>query len=245
MNINNIKSEFNSNGLVVINNFLNIREINYLKEFADKEYNKNNKNNFFLAGENFENKFIDDLNIIKKVQNLFDSLGSELGLKNHCKDIYKVLRVVDGKMSKKEAHRYHFDAHLFTVLIPIHIPDNLNYKNGDLVLSPNFRKLTKSIVINIFQKIIYQNFIFKKILHSKYFRDIFNFKQIKLKVGNLYLFNGFTSLHGNLEINSIDKRATLLLHCNDVFKDSKIIQLNRKLRIKKEQKNIEKNKKLS
>lgn len=245
MNIDDIKIEFNSKGLVIINNFLNVDEINYLKKFADKEYNENNKNNFFLAGENFENKFIDELNIINKVQNLFDNLSSELKIKNHSKDIYKVLRVVDGKMSKKEAHRYHFDAHLFTALIPIHIPDNSNYKNGDLVLSPNFRELSKSIITNLLQKVIYQNFIFKKILNIKYFRDFFNFKQIKLKVGNLYLFNGYTSLHGNLEINSIDKRATLLLHCNDVFKDSKIIQLNRKFRIKKEQKNIKKNQKLS
>ena len=245
MHIENIFNEFNTKGLVEINNFLNIEEINHLKNFTDIKYIKNNKNNFFLAGKNFEEEFKDDLNIINKVQNLFENLSSLLKFKINCKNIYKVLRVVDGKESKKESHRYHFDAHLLTVLIPIYIPDNFNYKNGDLVISPNFRKLSKSLIINIIEKIVYQNFIFNKILHIKFFRDLLNFKQLKLKVGNLYLFNGYRSLHGNLEINSIDKRATLLLHCYDLFSESKLVQLNRKFRIKKEQIRIKKNQKLS
>ena len=127
----------------------------------------------------------------------------------------------------KRGHRYHFDAHLFTVLLPIFIPNNINGKNGDLVISSNFRKLSNNIIINIFQKLFFQNFIFKKLLERKLFRDLFKFKQLKLKVGNLYLFNGYRSLHGNLEINTLDKRATLLLHYYDCFKSSKLVQLNR------------------
>ena len=145
-------------------------------------------------------------------------------------------------MSKKEAHRYHFDAHLFTVLLPIYIPNNINKKNGDLVIAPNFRKLSKNLFVNIMQKFLYQNFIFKKFLHKKIIRDLFNFQQLNLQVGNLYLFNGYRSLHGNLEINSVDKRATLLIHYYDLFKESKLVQLNRKIRINKEQSKIKKNK---
>jgi hypothetical protein len=242
MNIEKIVDDFNNNGLVIIDKFLNQDEISYLKNFADIKYFQNNKNNFFLAGENFEHAYVDKLDIIKKVQKLFFDLGAKLSLKNQDENIYKVLRVVDGKMSKEEAHRYHFDAHLFTVLLPIYIPNNKNNKNGDLIIAPNFRKLSKSLLINIIQKFLYQNFIFKKFLQKRIIRDLFNFKQLNLQVGNLYLFNGYRSLHGNLEINSIDKRATLLIHYYDLFKESKLIQLNRKIRINKEQRKIKKNK---
>lgn len=242
MNFEKIIDDFSNNGLVIIDKFLDQDEIRYLKNFADIKYSENNKNNFFLAGENFESAYVDKLNIIKKVQKLFFDLSAELSLKSQGKSIYKVLRVVDGKMSKKEAHRYHFDAHLFTVLLPIYIPNNKNNKNGDLVIAPNFRKLSKSLFVNVMQKFIYQNFIFKKFLHKKIIRDLFNFKQLNLQVGNLYLFNGYRSLHGNLEINSFDKRATLLIHYYDLFKESKLVQLNRKIRIYKEQNKIKKNK---
>ena len=43
------------------------------------------------------------------------------------------------KKATSEANNYHFDAHYFTVLIPILIPNNLSGKNGDLMISPNFR----------------------------------------------------------------------------------------------------------
>ena len=158
MNIEKIVDDFNNNGLVIIDKFLNQDEISYLKNFADIKYFQNNKNNFFLAGENFEHAYVDKLDIIKKVQKLFFDLGAKLSLKNQDENIYKVLRVVDGKMSKEEAHRYHFDAHLFTVLLPIYIPNNKNNKNGDLIIAPNFRKLSKSLLINIIQKFLYQNF---------------------------------------------------------------------------------------
>lgn len=242
MNNEKIIDNFNNNGLVIIDKFLNQDEINHLKNFVDIKYFENNKNNFFLAGENFENAYVDKLNIIKKVQNLFFDLSNKLSLKSQNENIYKVLRVVDGKMSKDEAHRYHFDAHLFTVLLPIYIPNNENNKNGDLVIAPNFRKISKNVLVNIMQKLLYQNFIFKKFLHKKIIRDLFNFQQLNLQVGNLYLFNGYRSLHGNLEINSIDRRATLLIHYYDLFKESKLVQLNRKIRINKEQNKIKKNK---
>ena len=110
MTFEKIIDDFSNNGLVIINKFLDQDEIRYLKNFADIKYLENNKNNFFLAGENFENAYVDKLNIIKKVQKLFFDLGAKLSLKSQDESIYKVLRVVDGKMSKKEAHRYHFDA---------------------------------------------------------------------------------------------------------------------------------------
>ena len=59
-----------------------------------------------------------------------------------------------------------------------------------------------------------------------------------MKPGSIYIFYGFRTLHGNLEINENDVRATLLLHFYDVFQDSQLVKYNRSRRIKKENKNI-------
>ena len=39
--------------------------------------------------------------------------------------------------NKKESGNFHFDAHLFTILVPIFIPERENSQNGDLVIYPN------------------------------------------------------------------------------------------------------------
>ena len=65
-------------------------------------------------------------------------------------------------------------------------------------------------------------------------------KKLILKEKNIYIFNGFRSLHGNLNIHKEDQRATILLHYHDVIKDSKLIRINRYFRQFKESKKITK-----
>ena len=105
-------------------------------------------------------------------------------------------------------------------------------------LFPNLRKLHKNIYLNILQKIFFQNFIIRNLLSTKYFKKLFRYKILKIKPGNLYMFFGFNSLHGNLEIEETSTRATLLIHAYDVFEDSKLVKINRDKSIKKEIKNI-------
>ena len=164
-----------------------------------------------------------------------------LNLKNPNKqEIYKVLRVITGNKNEKESYRYHFDAHLFTVLVPIIIPEREKSHNGDLIIFPNIRKVINSLYLNIIQKIIFQNRFTKFLLKNNY---IFKNKSVllKLKPGNVYIFYGYRTLHGNQSIDYRDVRATLLLHFYDIFNDSKLIKLNRKLRLKNENKTINKN----
>lgn len=243
MDIDILSNKFIQDGIVKIENFINDEELNLLRQFVDTKYKENNYNYFFLAGDQFEKSFIDRENTLKKIERLIFELCKNLSIKTDNQHTYKVLRVIDGKKSEKEAHNYHFDAHLITILLPIYIPKEFNGNNGDLVISPNFRNYTKSIIKNIFQKIFYQRFLSKLFFKKEYFRKKFNFKQLELKEGHIYLFNGFRSLHGNLGINVSNKRATLLVHYYDMFKESKLVQLNRKLRQFKERKIIEKNKK--
>ena len=86
--------------------------------------------------------------------------------------------------------------------------------------------------------------ILKPFLKIDKFRKFLKFKKIILKVGNIYLFNGYRSLHGNLNIERGNLRATLLVHYNDKFKNSKLVNFNRSLRQYRENKIIDHNKKI-
>lgn len=245
VNLNEIASNFEKKGFVEIENFITKDQIEYLKNFVLKKYDENNQNYFFLAGKKFNESFEDKHNLFHEIKLSLDEILSKLKLKKKNQELYKVLRVVDGKKSGKESHRYHFDAHLFTVLVPIYIPQNQSGKNGDLVISPNLRSYSNYVLINILQKLIYQSFFFKRLLKKEKYRKKYNFNQVKLKVGNIYLFNGYRSLHGNLEIEKGDLRGTLLIHYHDLFNDSFLVKINRLIRQFRENKVIEKNKSLS
>lgn len=240
--IKNISDCFKINGFVELEQCIDQDEINFLINFVKNKYKENNNNYFFLAGDKFDQSFNDNKFIIKKVKNLIEKVSFELNLHDKKQELYKVLRVVDGKKSDSEANNYHFDAHYFTALIPILIPNNLSGKNGDLMISPNFRNYSSNILINIFEKFLYQ-VILKPFLKIDKFRKFLKFKKIILKVGNIYLFNGFRSLHGNLNIERGNLRATLLVHYNDKFKNSKLVNFNRSLRQYRENKIIDRNKK--
>ena len=114
-------------------------------------------------------------------------------------------------------------------------PYYLTYKskqsgyNPKLILSGrkinNFMSLH---VVEVINKLIRKNFV-KKLL---------NHRVLKITPGKIYAFNGFSSLHGNLEIDPNSIRATLLIHAYDVFEDSNIVSMNRNIAIKKEAKNV-------
>ena len=91
---------------------------------------------------------------------------------------------------------FHFDAHQYTILVPIIIPNTGNQNtNGNLILFPNLRKKTKSLLINIIQKNIFQNKISKIILKYLSHKNLIKKKIIKFNKKDIYLFNCFRSLH--------------------------------------------------
>lgn len=211
-----------------------------LKKFVLSKIKEYPNTNFRLYEKDFEDSIINDEIFLKKISKLIDEFINEgfKKFKDKKSNVYKVLRVVAGENQKSQSHLYHFDAHLITILIPILIPDNTNKKNGDLVIFPNIRKAHDFLLLNIIQKILFQNNLMRYFLQMNFIKKIFNYKIIKIQPGRIYIFNGFSSLHGNLEIDINSTRATLLIHSHDIFKKSKLINLNRKIAINKEIKKI-------
>ncbi len=235
MSITNIIRE---NGYYSSNNIISDEDLSQLRNFIDLKLKEFPNKNFRLYEDSFKNTVIDDKKFEDKINKIISEVLRDNNINDYKKPNYKVLRVVSGVQQKKQAYLYHFDAHLITILIPIIIPNNKSGKNGDLVIFPNLRKVHKNLILNIIQKIFFQNFISRTLLNTKLLRKIFNYKLLKIKPGNVYMFFGFRSLHANLEIETFSTRATLLIHCYDVFENSSIVKMNRKQSINKEIKNI-------
>ncbi len=235
MSITNIIRE---NGYYSSDNIISDEDLSQLRNFIDLKLKEFPNKNFRLYEDSFKNTVIDNEKFEDKINKIISEVLRDNNINDYKKPNYKVLRVVSGVQQKKQAYLYHFDAHLITILIPIIIPNNKSGKNGDLVIFPNLRKVHKNLILNIMQKIFFQNFISRTLLNTKLLRKIFNYKLLKIKPGNVYMFFGFRSLHANLEIETFSTRATLLIHCYDVFENSSIVKMNRKQSINKEIKNI-------
>ena len=234
------KNTINKDGFLKLENFFDAGEISTLRKFVDKKLKENQNQYFFLTSEGKEKNLLNNPIFFNKIEKLLKRITGNFGYKIRKKEsLYKVLRVVTGKKSKRVSLDYHFDAHLLTLLIPIYIPNKRDSDNGNLIIFKNLRKISTNILMNILQKLFYQSKLFKFFFVNT---GVVKSKVLSLKPGNAYIFNGFRTLHTNLNINPRDVRATILVHYYDVFRDSYLVKKNREIRIKKEIKNIEKNK---
>ena len=223
---NDCLSKLDTHGFYCIENAisdddLNILQshINYLVSIHGNKY-FSLTNPYLDTGSPFS-KIVGDTSFIELLKKLAE-LKSGLLLNNS--KILNILRVVTGSLTKSQSNLYHFDASLVTALVPIIIPNEGALNSGNLVAFPNIRPLRKSVLINIFEKILYQNPITRFIL-SLYIKKFSNGKHvITLKPGNIYLFWGYQTLHANLENAPNNLRATLLLHYGNPYDNSILMQ---------------------
>lgn len=241
--IENLLKKLNNKGYCCIENILSNQEIENLQNIVKQNLRTNNNNSFFLMNEKLDNTFVNEENFLKKFYDIFFEFSKKENLKNYKnRKIFKNLRVISQSKMHSTSYDFHFDAHQYTILVPIIIPESGNDNtNGNLILFPNLRKKTNNLILNIMQKLFFQNKVIKKILQYISSKNFIKKEILKFKIGNIYIFNGFRSLHANQPVKKGFTRATLLLHFYDVFEDSKIIQLNRNMRKLIEDKNIQKN----
>jgi len=152
--------------------------------------------------------------------------------------ILNVLRIVSGDNLGNQSLKFHFDASVLTVLIPVIIPENLDsFKSGDLLLIPNLRKVRSSALINVIEKMLIQNPVTRKIISYFLLKKLDSYT-LKLKPGNIYFFWGYRSLHANLSIDPEYTRATLLFHIGNPHHNSSIVRLIFAVRSFLEEKNL-------
>jgi hypothetical protein len=121
------------------------------------------------------------------------------------------LRVIAGPRGEGDAFWFHYDASVVTMVVPIFLPDAEPGHSGELVGLFNRRPFRRSVVTNIIDKAIGQSRFYRRHILRRLDRPDY-LQRVDMEVGNLYLFWGYRSLHGNMPCESGALRATLLLH---------------------------------
>jgi hypothetical protein len=134
------------------------------------------------------------------------------GLK-YVEESLHVLRCVNRDMMW-QSHLRHHDSHLLTLLIPLQLADPTE-RNGDLVLYKR-RRQSVSFLGNMAYKtwlVIQQNRRFAaRARQTRRDLSLGRCRRIACVPGNVYAFNGFLSLHANLEIDSGERRSLIIHH---------------------------------
>jgi len=137
---------------------------------------------------------------------------------------YVVIRTVTER-GNRASEAWHFDNLKETALVMLKSTEG--DQNGDILVRPDLRKSPKSIFVYIITKLFWTNPITWFILRNKSIRDKF-FTRLSLKAGDVMIFDGSTTYHGNLPISS-GTRRTILLHSDKLFPNSWITKLFHRL----------------
>jgi len=121
------------------------------------------------------------------------------------------LRVIAGPRGEGDAFWFHYDASVVTMVVPIFMPDAARGNSGELVGLFNKRPFRRFVLANIIDKVVGQSQFYRRHILRRLDRTDY-LQRVDMEVGNLYLFWGYRSLHGNMPCESGALRATLLLH---------------------------------
>jgi hypothetical protein len=177
-------------------------------------------------------KFIEDL-LLNKVlaPKLLEFAKNEFGYKGLISNQYHIAR-----SAKPGDHKYraHFDSHIFTLVIPIRIPEiqQEGDKNGELRFFPNARIFPKNSIIDFIGKLWFKQYSGKSGIGR-----LSKKKNIKINSFRDYeplLFLGNTVFHFNQPIssNADSRRLTLLAHYFDPYPNSSIGSILRRIRLR-------------
>jgi len=228
-NIDKILKQINEDGIAEIVNFLNQDKLSEIQEYIYSEINNHPKGYSGCVGkEAFKGTPLEKIDNLLGINEIIKSLylkrfSDEVSNENSL----QVLRVQSGgEINIKHANMFHYDAYLLTALLPIIIPNRDDGLNGDFIYFKQRRHYHKNLVRNIIEKLIIQNPFTRYLLSRKYIQNFLNIKICKLKPGNLYLFYGFQTIHGNALCNTVTPRATMLFHFSDPMNGHFIVSRN-------------------
>ena len=159
-------------------------------------------------------KFLDEFKFDKYLTPKLHKIAKEaFNYKGDLSNQYHIARKVEPGNSK-EMFRAHFDSHLFTMVLPIKIPEtNKEGATGDLIYFPSARKAPSNEITNFIGKAYYKKYASKEGMEKfSSTKKIDNFKDYQP-----LLFIGNTTLHTNypVSLNCSSFRLTLLAHFFD------------------------------
>jgi len=160
--------------------------------------------------------FLQNLSIDKYLAPKLHNIAKDLfSYKGDLSNQYHIARKVEPGNSK-EMFRAHFDSHLFTMVLPLKIPETAQDGTaGDLIYFPYARKVPTNEISNFIGKAYFKRFASKEGMEkfsSNHQKRIDNFKDYQP-----LLFVGNTTLHSNFPVSTgcSSYRLTLLAHFFD------------------------------
>ena len=220
-----IYNSLKSKGYIVLKNFFDENFINDLKNLSILQVENNQKERFSFDERQLSQTVIEEF----VNHNEFKSIIKNINKKNSSIDLeYNYHYLINYSKKKIDAENllsFHFDAFLYTIIIPINIRDK---KKDEIAMSieiiPNIRKVSRSMIINLFQKFLFQNKFFKKFSNTKFFNNFFKPINIGIKYDDILIFNGFRSLHSHaISKSNLEKeKMRLIIHLINPFFNNKI-----------------------
>ncbi|QGZ31052.1 hypothetical protein [Stutzerimonas stutzeri] len=133
--------------------------------------------------------------------------------------VQTVIRCLQGRDSDDESNRFHYDATMLTVLLPVFIPEP-DTDAGRFVVFPNVRNLRSSGFLNLLEKALVQNRISQRCIALAIRVGLLRPMKVPLVPGNLYFFWGYRSLHANEPCTPNELRTTVLFHYDNPHRRS-------------------------
>ena len=223
-----INNSLRDNGYVIIKNFLTENIQNKIKDFVISKISELDKDRFSLNENQLENTIIGKMINAPDFLDFCNNFEEKNTIKNMQFNSHYLINYSKKKKKTDEKFSFHFDAFINTIIIPINIHnESLDNFSMSLEIIPNFRNLTNSIFINLFQKIIFQNRLFKFFSNSFLFKLFFKSKNIKIKFDDILIFNGFRTLHSHSisTTNTEKEKARLIIHVFNPFYKNRLDQI--------------------
>ena len=220
-----INKSLKDDGYVIVKNFLTENIKNRLQEFVIAKISQLNKDRFSINENELKNtvvsEFINSYEFVEFCEN-FEEKKKFNNLKFNS---HYLINFTRKKKKTDENFSFHYDAFINTIIIPININDeqNTDFSMG-IELIPNYRKLTHSMIFNLFQKILIQNKIFKFFSNTPLFKFFFKPLNVKLNFDEVLIFNGFRTLHSHSisNTNTEKEKARLIIHVYNPFINNKL-----------------------
>lgn len=223
-----IAKEIDSEGFAVIENYVSAERLDAAQAFVRQAVAGNGGNYLSIAGPErlggtFMQEWPQDPDFLALCRGIYES---SLGKPAPEPDFYQILRCLSGSRAAANSLNFHYDSYLLTALIPVLMPER--GQSGDLLIIPNTRGLRSNYATNFLDKIVLDNPLSQAMLRGLYRRGHRSIRHLKLTPGNLYLFNGYRSIHTNEACDPDAIRSTAILHYVDPHADSRLKRLLRK-----------------
>jgi hypothetical protein len=225
VDIEGLARSMRQTGFGVVEEFLPSADLQDMRSLVRAAVAQRGNQYAYLAGDALAGTIIDDLARSDRMLALLAGLYEEaVGAPPSPEaTIHPALRCLLGNSGAKESLRFHYDSYMVTALLPIEIPTLGN--RGDLLHYPNRRPVRRSALVNVVEKIAVQNPASRRLLASRAFRSALPPQRQELEPGNLYVFWGYRSLHGNDRCDVDRLRATALFHFGDPHTDDRLVQV--------------------